>query len=100
MAKKQWTGLAMIETISGTAQDDSDFRGFVTIRAVAEDGSFMSGQLSVEETKQMALRFLETATAADQDAVVFRVMTNKLDLEPAAVAAFVMDMRAEREKDD
>ena len=90
--------LAQIETVSGTAHDpDGTWRGFVTVRAIAKDGSIMSGQLSLAECRQMALRFLETAAGGDQDAIVFRVMTRDLDLPAEVVARVVMAMREERD---
>jgi glycine cleavage system aminomethyltransferase T len=94
---KDWAGLVNVETVSGTADDgEGQFRGFVTVRAVAEDGSFMSGQLSPDEVRQMALNFLSVAEAADQDALVFRVMVNRVKVPVETVAQVVMDMRKER----
>ncbi len=94
---KQWAGLVNIETVSGTAQDGpEDFRGFVTVRAVAEDGSIMAGQLEPDEVRQMALSFLSVAEAADQDALIFRVMTKNIGAPAEVVAGLVMDMRKER----
>lgn len=75
---KKWAGLVNIEVVSGTAQDGpEDFRGFVTVRAIAEDGSIMAGQLDPDELRAMALSFLSAAEAADQDALVFRVLTDR-----------------------
>lgn len=98
MAKRDWAGLVGIDVVSGTAQDGpTEYRGFVTIRAEAEDGSFMSGQLSPGEVRAMALQFLEAAEAADQDAIVFKLMTREMDVPVEVVGAFVMSMRRERE---
>lgn len=97
MTAKQWAGLTDIEVVSGTAEDpDGSFRGFVTVRAVAEDGSMMAGQLHPEEVRLMALNFFGAAEAADQDAIVFRLMTRDLGVEAEDVAGFVMRMREER----
>ena len=96
---KDWAPLTDVETISGTAQDpDGSFRGFVTVRALAEDGSHMAGQLDPGTLREMALHFLETAEAAEQDAIVFTMMTRDMDLDAAVAARFVANMRAERGK--
>lgn len=95
---RDWAGLVHIEVVSGTAHDpDGLFRGFVTIRAVAEDGSFMSGQLDPTDVRKLALDFLSVAEAADQDAIVFRLMVNKVGMPAEVAGNFVMDMRNERE---
>lgn len=93
---KKWAGLVNIEVVSGTAQDGpEDFRGFVTVRAIAEDGSIMAGQLDPDELRAMALSFLSAAEAADQDALVFRVLT-KRGIAADVAAIMVRDMRGER----
>jgi hypothetical protein len=101
-APKLWAGLTHIEVTSGTAQDGPieapTYRGFVTVRAIAENGSFMSGQLSPVEVRQMAFKFLAVAEAAEQDALVFRVMTTKVGAPSSAVAQLVREMREERDR--
>ena len=98
-APRQWADLDRIEVISGTAEDpDGSFRGFVTIRARASDGSFMAGQLDPDELRSLALNFLEVAEAADQDAMVFRVMTRNVGVPPSVAAHLVRDMRTAREE--
>lgn len=97
MPAKTWAGLTRVEVTSGTADDgDNNYRGFVTVRALAEDGSFMAGQLGPDEVRQMAMQFLEAAEAAEQDAVVFRVLTDKVGVPVNIVAQVVMDMRKAR----
>ncbi len=94
---KQWAGLVNVEVVSGTAQDGpEDFRGFVTVRAVAEDGSIMAGQLDPDELRAMALTFLSAAEAAEQDAMVFRVLVASVGAPAEVAARVVMDMRKER----
>lgn len=97
---KDWAGLTNVEVTSGTADDVEEgkhtYRGFVTVRAVAEDGSIMAGQLDPAEVRQMAMQFLECAEAAEQDALVFKVMTREVGVPAEAVAGLVMAMRKER----
>jgi hypothetical protein len=96
-ADKHWAPLVKVEVVSGTAQDGpEDFRGFVTVRAIAEDGSIMAGQLDPDEVRAMALNFLSVAEAADQDALVFRVMVKNVGASAEVAARVVQDMRKER----
>lgn len=95
---RDWAGLVNVECVSGTAQDGPDeFRGFVTVRAQAEDGSWMAGQLTPTEIRQMAMQFLEAAEAAEQDAMVFRVLVRNVGAPTEVAAQVVMDMRRERD---
>jgi hypothetical protein len=100
MAKRDWTGLVDIEVVSGLAERDGEYRGFLTIRATAEDGSFMSGQLDPAEVRKMALNFLGAAEAAVQDAVVMNLMTRVVELDPVRAVAFIGSMRDERARID
>ena len=94
---KDWEGLVRVEVTSGTADDgEGRYRGFVTVRALAEDGSIMAGQLDPAEVRQMALQFLEVAEAAEQDALIFKVMTEKVGVEAMVVAGLIMDLRKAR----
>ncbi|HSS11550.1 MAG TPA: hypothetical protein VLL25_16815 [Acidimicrobiales bacterium] len=96
---KQWAGLTYVEVVSGTAQDGpTAFRGFVTVRALGEDGSVMAGQLRPGEVRAMALQFLEAAEAAEQDAIVFTILTRDQGADPDEVAGLVQAMRAERDR--
>lgn len=95
--KRTWAALTDVNVESGTAMDSStQYRGFVTVRATAADGSWMAGQLSPVEVRAMALQFLEAAEAADQDAIVFTMLTRDVGLPPEEAAGFVMLMRKER----
>lgn len=97
-------GLTGIEVISGTAQDSpTEFRGFVTVRATAEDGSFLTGQLDPDELRVMAMHFLQAAEAAESDAVVMTLLVKEVELQTQAAAHVVMrmrDLRAERGESD
>jgi hypothetical protein len=98
---KHWEGLTGIEVMSGLAErEGGEYRGFLTVRALAEDGSFMSGQLDPDEVRKMALNFLASAEAAVQDAVVMGMLVRDVELPPDAAAAFVHSMRDERNRID
>jgi hypothetical protein len=98
--KKDWAGLTNIEVVSGLAERDDEYRGFLTVRAFAEDGSFMSGQLDPADVRKMALNFLASAEAAVADAIVMNLFVTKIGAEPGVAAAFVTDMREERHRID
>lgn len=101
MTKRDWAGLADIEVVSGLAErEGGEYRGFLTIRATAEDGSFMTGQLDPAEVRKMALDWLGAAEAAASDAIVQNMLTRDVGLSPANAAAFVMAMRHERHRID
>lgn len=95
--------LAGIYVIAGTARDEDpatgavSYRGFVTVRAEAEGGGVLVGQLDPEEVRAMALRFLEVAEAAEQDRIVFAMLTRDLGVSDDTAAGFVLAMRKERE---
>lgn len=98
---KDWAGLTNIEVVSGLAErGENEFRGFLTVRAFAEDGSFMSGQLDPDDVRKMALNFLASAEAATSDALVMNLFVNKIGAEPGVAAAFITDMRDERHRID
>lgn len=101
MTKRQWAPLVGVEVFSGTAEDTpTKYRGFVTVRALAEDGSYMFGQLSPAELRRMAMHFMEVAEAAETDATVMTMLTGEVGLPPPTAASFVMSMRAYREEPD
>jgi hypothetical protein len=101
MTKQLLPDLVDIEVTSGLAlRGEEEFRGFLTVRALAEDGSIMSGQLDPDEVRKMALNFLRVAEGAVLDAMVMNLMVHKVGLEPAGAAAFIQDMRAERHRID
>jgi hypothetical protein len=97
MSDRDWAPLVEVEVVSGTAQDGpGNFRGFVTVRALAEDGSHMAGQLSPAELRQMAMQFLEVAEAAEQDAIVMSMLVQDVELDREDAARFIMAMRGRR----
>lgn len=69
--------------------------GFVTVAASSKDGTILIGQLSPDEVRKMALQWLESAEAADQDAAVLRV-TRKLNLDDGLAALVIRELRESR----
>ena len=93
-------GLKGVWCVSGTAMDGpGQFRGFVTVRAEDVNGGELVGQLDVEAVRTMALQFLQVAEAAEQDAIIFRMLTRDVGSTPDQAAAFVTKMREERAGD-
>lgn len=93
-------GLKGVWCVSGTAMDGpGEFRGFVTVRAEDDIGGELVGQLSPAEVRRMALQWLQVAEAAEQDAIIFRLMVRDVGAAPEAAAAFVRKMRDERAGD-
>jgi hypothetical protein len=84
---------------NGLAEDGpGKYRGFLTVRATAENGDVLVGQLSPEEVRQMALQWLSSAEAADQDRIVMNMMVRDIGLKPAIAANFIIGMREERDR--
>jgi hypothetical protein len=65
--------------------------GFVSLRWGAE-----SGQLTTREARAHALSILEAADAAEHDAVVWRWLTGRMGMDPAAAGAVLVDLRRSR----
>lgn len=92
------TYLKGVWVIAGTAMDaPGQFCGFITVQAEGDDGTVLEGQLSIDETRVMALNFLSVAEAARQDSLIFRLLTRDAGFDPDQAAAFVRKMRDERE---
>ena len=90
--------LTGIDMESGTAMDDPEhYRGFLIVRATAEDGSVLVGQLNPDEVRAMALQWLEAAEAAEQDRIVMTMLTRDIGIDPPTAARFVSAMRDERD---
>jgi hypothetical protein len=70
--------------------------GFCTIVVTAGQGRMLLGQLDPAEVRQMALAWLETAEAAEQDAAVLRVI-RKLELPDELAGAVIKELRDSRE---
>jgi hypothetical protein len=86
------TDLAHIEITSGLTLRDGG-TGLCFVTAVDGDGNEIRGQLPPDEVRRMALAWLECADAAVSDAAVFRLLTDRLELDPGRSAAFVADLR-------
>jgi hypothetical protein len=70
-------------------------QGFCTIVARSTGGRLLMGQLSPGEVRAMALAWLESAEAAEQDAAVLRCV-RKLELPEALAGAVVIELRNSR----
>jgi hypothetical protein len=89
--------LADIYMTSGLAtDDDGNYHGFVTISCQDTAGNIFTGQADPEEIRTMALRWLESAEAADQDRIVMTMLTRDLDIPAQHAAGFIRQMREER----
>lgn len=96
MTKKRPEGLVRVEVTSGV----SAFTGepFCQILAHGDAGTILRGELSPDELRRMAMDWLQSAEAADQDAAVYAVAADLLDddagkLFAAAVVAELREMR-------
>ena len=67
--------------------------GFCTIVATAHGGRILLGQLTPNEVRDMALRFLGAAEAAETDAIVYQLLADKFHLEDNIIGHFIGDMR-------
>ena len=88
--------MAQLTNIFITSGVNDKGEGFLTTAAHGDDGTILIGQLTPEECRAHALRYLESAEAADQDAAVFRVL-RKLELPDQLAAMVVTELRNERE---
>jgi hypothetical protein len=68
---------------------------FLTIVATAEGGRMILGQLTPAEVRAMAMAWLESAEAAEQDAAVLRCL-RKLELPDALAGAIIAELRDSR----
>lgn len=88
--------LATLEQTSGVSATTS--AGFVTLRAVATDGTTMVGQLNPDATRQLALDMIAAGDAAETDALLVELLT-ELDLPDHVVGGFLSDLRGRRDTD-
>jgi hypothetical protein len=89
--------LADIYMTSGlTLNEDGTYSGFVTISAQDTAGNIFTGQADPDEIRTMALKWLESAEAADQDRIVMTMLTRDLDIPAQHAAGFIRHMREER----
>ena len=68
---------------------------FLTVAASSNDGAILIGQLSPAEVRGMAMAWLESAEAAEQDAAVLRVI-RKLGLQDQLAGMVVTELRNSR----
>jgi hypothetical protein len=93
--------LADIYMTSGLATDeDGKYHGFVTISCQDTKGNIFTGQADPDEVRTMALRWLESAEAADQDCIVMTMLTRDLEIPAQHAAGFIRAMREERATDE
>ena len=86
--------LVGVEVESGVASDGG--HPFLTVRARAEDGSVLVGQLDVETARKMALDWLVSCEAAEMDAMVLAELVEGLGQPMELAARFVGALRARR----
>jgi hypothetical protein len=86
--------LVHIEVESGVSVSTGE--AFCTVRAKAEAGTVLVGQLPPEEVRQMALNFLAGAEAAEMDAMVMAELTDTVGLDKESAARFVAALRSRR----
>jgi len=69
--------------------------GFLTVVATAGNGRMILGQLDPATMRRMAMHWLESAEAAEQDAAVLRCI-RKLELPEELAGAIVTELRNSR----
>jgi hypothetical protein len=84
--------LSNVEISSGVNHEG---KPFCTIVCQTMSKRLIIGQLDPDEVRRMALQWLETAEAADQDAAVLRVM-RKMNLPDDLAAVIVAELRDSR----
>ena len=86
-----------LEGIYVTSGVNGKGEGFCTVSAHAASGIILVGQLPPKEVRTMALQWLESAEAAEQDAAVLRVV-RKLDLPDNLAGAVIIELRSSRDE--
>lgn len=69
--------------------------GFLTVVATTGDGRMILGQLDPATVRRLAMDWLESAEAAEQDAAVLRCI-RKLELPEALAGAVIAELRDSR----
>jgi hypothetical protein len=87
-------GLEGIDIYSGVGVFTGE--GFCRIEAVLTDGTRVTGQLSPDEVRQMALGWLQAAEAAEHDAAVLAELTETLGLTHEVAGSFLLGLRERR----
>jgi hypothetical protein len=70
-----------------------ELEGFVHVAS----GSHLRVQLDVGQAKELGLRLLEAAEAAESDAAMYRLLVRKVGLKLDAAGRMVAELRNERE---
>jgi hypothetical protein len=71
-----------------------ELRGFVHVA----NGAHLRAQLDVGQAKELGIRLLEAAEAAESDAGLFRLLTKKIGLDFQKAGIMVAELRHEREQ--
>ncbi|HEY6416344.1 MAG TPA: hypothetical protein VIX41_08905 [Acidimicrobiales bacterium] len=87
--------LVSIDVRSGVNERGEAFCTIVV--ASSPGGRILLGQLSPSEVRGMAMAWLESAEAAEQDAAVLRVI-RKLELPDELAGAVVIELRQSRDE--
>jgi len=84
--------LAGINVVSGVNEQGE---GFLTVSATTAGGRIIVGQLDPATVRTMAMQWLESAEAAEQDAAVLRCV-RKLELPDRLAGAIIHELRTSR----
>jgi hypothetical protein len=93
------SGSTELESIFVTSGVTTEGKPFCTVAAHGDGGVILLGQLDPATVRSMALQWIESAEAAEQDAAVLRVC-HKLELPIELAGAVVTELHAMRGEDD
>jgi len=85
--------LTVIELESGV---NEQLEGFCSVRAIAEDGTVMYGQLDPATCRQQAQAFMEVAEGAVTDAMLVKLLTEDVGLDEATAGQVLVTLRGMR----
>lgn len=88
-------GLTDLDVASGVNREGQPF---CMILASGEDGTRLQGEMNPDELRTLAMHWNHAAEAAEQDALLFQVLTQDSKMDEAAAAQFIVMMRDKREK--
>jgi hypothetical protein len=90
--------LKAVETLAGVKDtgEPGSYTGFLTLRAVAENGDILIGQVTPAELREQALSLLSAAEAAEQDATVMSVLVTHFSVPFDTASAVIHAMRNAR----
>jgi hypothetical protein len=72
--------------------------GFCTLVATGGDGRMLLGQMPPDLIRKIALDYLGAAEAAETDAIIYRLLSDRFDLPHHVVGAFLVEMREARDE--